>query len=101
MNHIYVIYDEREKHVCSAALEESMAIHLCKKLHATTGDRMLYRAVRFFYEEGTEINIIAPPIPKEYLPSDTESSCSHEWDYKKMEDGSPLGKVCKKCGYGV
>jgi hypothetical protein len=62
MNWAYVIQD-KEGQVCAATFEQSKAIELCKEfgLHTT------YRSIPFYSCNGTEIIVIAGPIPKEYL----------------------------------
>lgn len=64
MNHVYVLQNENG-HVVGAAYEESRAVKACKD----SGMKWTYRCVPFFLNEGTEIKVIAGPIPKEFLPS--------------------------------
>ena len=61
MNSVYVIQD-KDYHVWAATYEEPMAIKICRENQGST-----YRNVPFFTAEGTVINVIAGPIPKEDL----------------------------------
>jgi hypothetical protein len=63
MNHTYIIQDEN-KEACAATFQQSMAVELCQKL----GPKTTYRSVPFYSCDGTEIKVVAGPIPREYLP---------------------------------
>ena len=65
MKSIFVIQDT-EKQAIGAAFEESEAVRICKENTALT-----YRSIPFFASKGTEVNIKAGPIAKEYLPKNS------------------------------
>ena len=66
MQSIYIIKNDKD-YTVAAALEKHTAQTVCKNLSATSNTTYTYMEVPFFYEEGTSINIIAPPIAKEYF----------------------------------
>jgi hypothetical protein len=61
MTSVYVIQD-KDYHVWAATYEEPTAIKICKENPGSS-----YRNVPFYISEGTVINVIAGPIPKEDL----------------------------------
>jgi len=62
MNWIYVLQDATG-HVWGATFEQGKALEKCKEKVNNT-----YREVPFLKEDGTEIQLIAGPIDKKYLP---------------------------------
>ncbi len=63
MNWAYVIQDKNGE-ACAATFELSKAVQLCKEF----GPETTYRSIPFHNCNGTEVIVIAGPIPKEYLP---------------------------------
>lgn len=61
MNNVYVLQD-KTGYVVGATYEEPKAIQICKEKQWT------YRMIPFYSCEGTEIKVIAGPIPIEYFP---------------------------------
>ena len=68
MNYCYIIQDENGN-AWAATFEEEKAIDIINQIEKAKGKRDTYRPVPFYKMETTEINLIAGPIPKEYLPS--------------------------------
>ena len=63
MNWAYVIQDKNGE-VYAATFEQSKAVQLCKE----SGPETTYRSIPFHSCSGTEISVVAGPIPQKYLP---------------------------------
>jgi hypothetical protein len=66
VNGIYVIQD-KTGYTWAATYEEEKEIEICRSCRGKEKEGSTYRAIPFYSCEGTVINVIAGPIPKEYL----------------------------------
>jgi hypothetical protein len=66
---IYVIKQSNNDFPVAAAYDEGTAIATVKRMNELVEKiKYNYTCVPMFFEPGTQVNIIAPAIPKEYLP---------------------------------
>lgn len=69
METIFVIKSKDNRPVI-AAWDEGTAKQKAKELNAINGEGYFtYTEIPLYFEPGTQFNVIAPPIPKDYLPS--------------------------------
>ncbi len=70
MKTVFVIKLSKGDFPVFATWDEGTAKQTVKELNSRMGDGYCnYIEVPIHFEQGTEINVIAPPIQKEYLPS--------------------------------